>query len=161
VVDGLTEADGSADGAGTLRVGGPGRTGETRGGWIGAVDRDRARPASSASDAVEAAGALLDDAARGGGGAAGQPGMAARADGAAGGPGSAGVAGVVAAGIASSPSTFWPDHSRNAPHEPQNVCSASFCWPHFEQMTLPAMSLPVDRPIGRRPVEGLPLEGSP
>jgi hypothetical protein len=28
-------------------------------------------------------------------------------------------------------------------------------------MTLPAMSLPVDRPIGRRPVERPPLEGSP
>ncbi len=127
----MTEAEASAGGAGTLRAGGPGRTGETRGGWTaagwtGVVDRDRARPASSPSDPVGAAGALLEDGGLGGGDETGQPGTVARAGGAGDGAGPAGVAGVISAGFAPSPSTFSPDHSRNAPHEAQNDCSASF-----------------------------------
>ena len=58
------------------------------------------------------------------------------------------------AGASSGPpgATCSPDHSRKAPHEPQKVSPASFSWPHFEQMTLPAMDLRSWRRSAIRPV---------
>ncbi len=115
---------------GRLRTGGPGRTGAT-GGGVSLFDRPRARPASSG------------------------PGGSGADEGKAGGAAEDRVAPPDAGGAP--PSAFSPAHSRKAPHEPQNVWSGSFSWPHFEQVTVPAMDLPGSAFAAKSLEGGLPV----